>query len=112
MNHYEEPLLSDLETVRLTALFRSTYFWTLPVAVFGSSARNVKPCGALKWAMVARELPQLFCVAAAPRFQHHERVRCLAPPLVRQPHDRDLVHGRVAQQHSLRPPPKRCSRRR
>ncbi len=33
---------------------RSTYFWILPVAVFGSSAVKVTPRGALKWASRSR----------------------------------------------------------
>ena len=34
--------------------WRRTYFWIFPVAVFGSSVTNVKPCGTLKWAMFDR----------------------------------------------------------
>ena len=34
----------------IAGLPRRTYFWTLPVAVFGSSERKVIPCGALKCA--------------------------------------------------------------
>ena len=36
------------------APFLKTYFWILPVAVFGSSDTNVTPCGALKWASLSR----------------------------------------------------------
>ena len=40
----------DLHCFEMAGLPRSTYFWTLPVAVFGNSARNVMPWGALKCA--------------------------------------------------------------
>ena len=81
---------------------RSTNFWILPVAVFGSSATNVKLCGHLKCASRSRaNARSSSAVTVAPSLQHDERVRRLAPLLVRQADDRRFLHRGMAQQHAL-----------
>jgi hypothetical protein len=52
------------------APFLNTYFWILPVAVFGSSCTNVTLCGALKWARRSRVYEiSSGSVALAPAFK-------------------------------------------
>jgi hypothetical protein len=57
---------TGLNYCRTTAAapFRSTYFWILPVAVFGSSLTNVTLWGALKWARRSRQSAISSCSVA------------------------------------------------
>ena len=81
---------------------RRTYFWILPVAVFGSSSTKWKSLRGLEVGhVVAGELAQLVIRWPRRRLEHDERVRRLAPALVRQPDDGDLLDGRVADQDAL-----------
>ena len=50
---------------------------------------------------VSAQLDQLRLGRRRPLLQHHVRMRSLSPLLVGQPHDRCLLHRRMAQQHTL-----------
>ena len=81
---------------------RSTYFWILPVAVFGSSATNVKARGTLKCASCSRaNARSSSSVADAPGLQDDEGVRRFAPAFVRHADDGGLLHRGMPQQHAL-----------
>src|SRR4030095_12835036 len=49
----------------------------------------------------ASKLAQLSYRGPGARLQDHERVRRLAPALVRETHDRNFLHGRMPQQNTF-----------
>src|SRR5436190_11667575 len=49
----------------------------------------------------SRKLAELAFIGARPLLENDECVRRFAPAFMREPDDRNLLHGRVAQKHSL-----------
>ena len=75
---------------------RSTYFCSLPVAVRGSAATNSTEVGHLKCARCPRQnASSSASVSVVPGLQHDERLRRLAPLLVRHADHRAFEHRRV-----------------
>src|SRR5713101_2171657 len=90
----EQPRRYCLTTA--AAPFLSTYFWILPVAVFGSSDTNVTPWSLEVGQSVACEGDELDFSRRCTRLQHHICEWRLSPLLVWQPDDCRLLHGGVA----------------
>jgi len=80
---------------------RRTYFWILPVAVFGNSSTNVTECGALKCARRSR----VNCRSSsdvAVRRASGSRTRVELRPISRLAGlQRGLLDRRMAQQHAF-----------